>query len=231
MYSLSCVPCVQISSTNVSIWWNQLIQCINESHFVALDLELSGLGDRNKLNAKQAFLCFYCFSFESIHRKIDERYAGVVEAAKTRSVLSIGFAFFKFSDNNSNHSICDNSSQLRLNLKNITKTKAAEESCLSNPFEDINRFEALDSQLSEELETEPIVCAESETNGCEKEWNITANVFNMLCLCEDHYICEPETMRFLAGHGFDFNTQCLHGLSYHRGNDVSYYPLLPFLTY
>ena len=73
MYSLSCVPCVQISSTNLSNWWKQLIDCINDSDFVALDLvingflhliqsflilfsinlqELSGLGDRHKLNAK-----------------------------------------------------------------------------------------------------------------------------------------------------------------------------------
>ena len=91
---------------------------------------------------------------------------------------------------------------------------------LRDPFEDINRFEGLDSKLIEELD---INCSDSESNECQKQWNLSANIFNMLCLCEEEYICEPETMRFLAGHGFDFNGQCLHGLSYHRGNDVSLY--------
>ena len=42
MYSLSCVPCVQISSKNLTNWWKQLIDCINDSDFVALDLVING---------------------------------------------------------------------------------------------------------------------------------------------------------------------------------------------
>ena len=50
------------------------------SSFVAVDCELSGLGDRRKLNASQ----------------VDERYRNTCLVAKTRSIISLGLSLFSF---------------------------------------------------------------------------------------------------------------------------------------
>ena len=49
------------------------------SSFVAVDCELSGLGDRRKLNASQ----------------VDERYRNTCLVAKTRSIISLGLSLFR----------------------------------------------------------------------------------------------------------------------------------------
>ncbi|XP_054162294.1 target of EGR1 protein 1-like [Oppia nitens] len=186
MSPLTRVPCVDINANNLDNWWPHMITAINSCNYVALDLELSGLGARDKLNAKQ----------------IDERYKAVVCTAKTRSVLSIGFAFFTFTDKNSG----DISNKC---VKNKTKTKK-QTNC---------QTKANNSSVTDDIQD---VNSESDVKTGDKQWKITAKVFNLLCLCDEEYICEPETMRFLASHGFDFNGQCLHGLPYHRGNDTEY---------
>ena len=43
--------------------------------------------------------------------------------------------------------------------------------------------------------------------------------FNILTLCSEDYIVEPASLKFLVEHGFDFNKQYAHGLSYNRGSD------------
>ena len=227
--ALKSVPCVQIRSDNLFVWWQSLLDCVKCCHLVAIDLvivvlsfvvkplnnyitekELSGLGDRQKLNAKN----------------IDDRYEAIQAAAKTRSVVSIGFSFFKFCDIDSedkNNGQVETVSDANTFTEAIAHTEETtddqSDDQSTSPFKDMNRFAALDTQLAESVDQ----CVRPDCNAIEtKEWSIEAKLFNMLCLCEEEYICEPETMRFLAGHGFDFNGQCLHGLAYNRGNDVSH---------
>lgn len=172
------------------------------------------MGDRQKLNAK----------------KIDERYESIQAAAQTRSIVSIGLAFFQFfdvhseeEDNRAKNIGSDAVSEAEIQSNELSQVEHIKDVKSTSPYEDMNRFEALDRALSESadefstLGAELPKCGTNET----KQWSLSAKLFNMLCLCEQEYVCEPETMRFLAGHGFDFNAQCLHGLPYKRGNDVS----------
>lgn len=43
--------------------------------------------------------------------------------------------------------------------------------------------------------------------------------FNILLLCEDEFVVEPLSLKFLIHHGFDFNRQFDKGLPYYRGVD------------
>jgi hypothetical protein len=49
--------------------------------------------------------------------------------------------------------------------------------------------------------------------------------FNILTLCSEHFMVDPESMKFLLVHAFDFNQHFLNGMPYLKGNDrqVSYY--------
>lgn len=78
-----------------------------------------------------------------------------------------------------------------------------------------------ESEAMAQNESDINLSAETETDSTKNEWKFSTKVFDLLCLCEEEYIVEPEALRFLVGHGFDFNRQCLQGLPYHRGNDVS----------
>ncbi|XP_015789068.1 target of EGR1 protein 1 [Tetranychus urticae] len=80
MEQLDRVPCIQVNSTNIIACWPHLMKAIEQSHFLAIDLELSGLGDKKKL----------------ILKDIEERYKAIGEVAKTRSILSVGLSFFRY---------------------------------------------------------------------------------------------------------------------------------------
>ncbi|XP_046566999.1 target of EGR1 protein 1-like [Haliotis rubra] len=51
------------------------------------------------------------------------------------------------------------------------------------------------------------------------DWKYLVQTFNILVLCEEDFIVEPITLKFLVDHGFDFNKQYAKGISYYRGND------------
>ncbi|XP_053205258.1 target of EGR1 protein 1-like [Panonychus citri] len=89
MDQLDRVPCIQVNSSNIDLCWSHLIKAIEQSHFVAIDLELSGLGDKKKL----------------ILKDIEDRFQAIGEVAKTRSILSVGLSFFRYNRRRADNSI------------------------------------------------------------------------------------------------------------------------------
>jgi target of EGR1 protein 1 len=48
---------------------------------------------------------------------------------------------------------------------------------------------------------------------------IENRTFNILTFCLDDFMIEPQSIKFLSSHGFDFNQNFKNGIGYHKGND------------
>lgn len=49
--------------------------------------------------------------------------------------------------------------------------------------------------------------------------NVRVKTYNIVVLCTENFIVEPASLKFLVGHGFDFNKQYASGVPYSRGDD------------
>ncbi|EYC08954.1 hypothetical protein Y032_0063g3450 [Ancylostoma ceylanicum] len=70
---------MEVCRTNFNTIWPYLLVSMKNADFIALDLELSGLGSR----------------LASAAKNVADRYAALRDAARTRGILSFGLAFFK----------------------------------------------------------------------------------------------------------------------------------------
>ncbi|KAI1290206.1 Target of EGR1 protein 1 [Halotydeus destructor] len=79
MGSLERVPCFHVCRENIDEIWPQLVSDVENATWVAMDLEFSGIGEKENFKIKE----------------IDVRYKVLSQLAKTRSIVSIGFSIFK----------------------------------------------------------------------------------------------------------------------------------------
>jgi len=83
------VPVLNVHKENIAKFQPLMVHDIQSCDFLAVDCELSGLGDRKKLNAPT----------------IDDRYKNTCLVAKTRSVISLGLSLFRLVPNSTSNSV------------------------------------------------------------------------------------------------------------------------------
>eukprot|EP00095_Tigriopus_kingsejongensis_P012370 maker-scaffold190_size271632-snap-gene-0.22 protein:Tk12370 transcript:maker-scaffold190_size271632-snap-gene-0.22-mRNA-1 annotation:"hypothetical protein BRAFLDRAFT_287482" len=85
--SFNKVPVIEVTERNLASVWTQVVQCVHRADFIAIDCELSGLGDRKRLNSSS----------------IEERYAHLNAVAQTRSIVALGLSTFRHTKHHRYH--------------------------------------------------------------------------------------------------------------------------------
>ncbi|VDI57075.1 target of EGR1 protein 1 [Mytilus galloprovincialis] len=80
--SFETVSVVDVHKDNIQTIWPSLMLALKSATYVAIDTELSGIGNRKTLNAKL----------------LEDRYKSMSESAKSRSIVSLGFSCFKLTE-------------------------------------------------------------------------------------------------------------------------------------
>ena len=70
----------------------------------------------------------------------------------------------------------------------------------------------------------------SKEKESEIKLRIKVHVYNIVVLCAENYLVEPESLKFLVEHGFDFNKQYGQGVPYTKGCDEVGMSKQPFFT-
>ncbi|EDO45139.1 predicted protein [Nematostella vectensis] len=78
MDKYSRVPVIDVHAENLEAIWTVLVESIHTSSLIALDTELSGLGNRKKLIAKS----------------VEDRFKFMADVVKSRSILTLGISCF-----------------------------------------------------------------------------------------------------------------------------------------
>ena len=65
----------------------------------------------------------------------------------------------------------------------------------------------------------PKTKSDAKNKESEAKLNIRVKTFNIVVLCTENFLVEPASLKFLVGHGFDFNKQYAKGVPYTRGDD------------
>lgn len=173
MSTFERVPVVDVHTDNFKEIWPSLILAMSSSAFIAIDTELSGLGQRKLLNAKS----------------IEDRFRNISDTAKSRSILSLGISCFKL-----------------LSTPQISVNQPLDKSVCQSDITD-QSYDSCDINQS------------GDSIGSQSKCSYLVQTFNILVLCDEDYVVEPASLRFLVQHGFDFNRQYEKGVSYYRGND------------
>lgn len=197
------VPCISVNKENLQKWWPHIIKTLSESDFVAIDLELSGLG------AKDLFAS-----------QIDERYVALKEVASTRAVLSMGLACFKINPQKGYFK--------RKPYKNHFEQASYDQihDCLDKSLEesdeDSDEKQDILKNTEFELDEEDEEVVEDIVEDIEDEdFHVEVHVYDFICLCNE-YILESKSMKFLVQQGFDFNELARNGIFFSRGNDMKF---------
>ena len=171
--------------------------------FLAVDCELSGLGERKRLNVAavdERWVKWACLNLN--HPEYSCRYRNTCLVAKTRSIISLGKYWPLISQNWSR--------DLDTGLWLVQRSRAL---ILTNPRRVHLHLAAPDWRGPAQLELQsrllqpprPLLGGERES------WQFTDNK-----IPPQDYIVEPASLQFLVQHGFDFSAQYGLGLGYNR---------------
>lgn len=78
MSEITSVPVVDVNKENIAELWPSMMLAVKTSLFVAIDLELSGIGARKELSA----------------RAVDDRYKAIANVTSSRAIVSLGLSCF-----------------------------------------------------------------------------------------------------------------------------------------
>ncbi|KAL9950809.1 hypothetical protein ACROYT_G043371 [Oculina patagonica] len=95
------VPVVEVSADNFSEVWPSMVRAIKKSSFVALDTEMSGIGERKNLMAQF----------------VEDRYKYMCEVAQSRAILSLGISCFKLKKSKSSNDTKNKEGRLNIRVK------------------------------------------------------------------------------------------------------------------